>query len=176
LITPITRSESLTNCLPLARAVVVSFTASRFPTALIFQERFVCSMTQTCLKVDFCAPGGSSVIFEIRIVGWGALSSNLLSIVASYLPRTAAVCASLHLHRIGLPNVCCVLGNCAIAGELTGASKVDYRLARPGRCVPVERPHRNLCLSIRAQISQVHEIVTTRQLALRGSVRNTPGS
>jgi hypothetical protein len=40
--------------------------------------------------------------------------------------------ALLHRNSFGFPNIRNVLGNCAIARELPGATNIDYGFSRPG--------------------------------------------
>jgi len=62
---------------------------------------------------------------------------RLVSSVAQTCPALT-ICSSLHWNRFGFPNARNVLGNCAIARELPGATNIDYGFPRPGLGLFVE--------------------------------------
>src|SRR6478736_6869381 len=62
-----------------------------------------------------------------------------------------------------LPDVACIFGNCSIAGEFSGASDIQDRLAGPSRRVGIEIAELLIRLKIRLEIRQMHVVVAVSQ-------------
>src|SRR3989442_148358 len=110
------------------------------------------------------APSGKLMPGPIAVLISLTPPSCAPSHAASLQRHCPSLCWSL-LHRAGLhlPDVSCVVGNRAVAGERASMADVEDRLPRPGFGLHVQGTDLCLSLDIGRQVGQVHVVITLGQ-------------